>query len=189
MTPELARMVAIFHLPRKPDARCGGYLRAARTAAEGLIRPFSHLGCRLFAFLRLGASGPPCALPEVGGTQVSSTASRSNVCEILLVSSNQEHRTHKVPLVPRKMASTVILEPPDFNLTTLPVLISFAIVSPPKPNCGRTRQCCWAPKVPCWKGIFEVILARRKNVLLPNMIIFPTPCLKIGNGSAVLQFR
>jgi hypothetical protein len=29
------------------------------------------------------------------------------------------------------MASTVILEPPDFNLTTLPVLISFAIVSPP----------------------------------------------------------
>jgi hypothetical protein len=72
----------------------------------------------------------PTSKREVGGTQVSSTASRSNVCEILLVSSNQEHRTHMVPLVPRKMASTVILEPPDFNLTTLPVLISFAIVSP-----------------------------------------------------------
>jgi hypothetical protein len=73
----------------------------------------------------------PTSKREVGGTQVSSTASRSNVCEILLVSSNQEHCTHMVPPVPRKMASTVILEPPDFNLTTLPVLISFAIVSRP----------------------------------------------------------
>ena len=134
MTPELARIVSIFHLPRKPDARCGRLPTRGPNGGRGADSTIFPPGMQTICIPP--ARGKPSTVRptskrEVGGTQVSSTASRSNVCEILLVSSIQEHRTHMVPLVPRKMASTVILEPPDFNLTTLPVLISFAIVSRP----------------------------------------------------------
>jgi hypothetical protein len=79
--------------------------------------------------LSLQSARPARIMSNYLATSMDSTASRPKIREILFVSSNQEHRTQAPPWS-KKMASTVILGPPDFNLTMLPILISFAIDSP-----------------------------------------------------------